>query len=42
MVLEDLKKPLRLGEDVPLTLIFERAGRVEVIAKVSNQMLGNR
>lgn len=42
VTLEGLPRPLRIGEDVLLTLTFERAGRVEVVAKVSNQMLGNR
>ena len=42
VTLEGLTRPLRIGEEVPLTLTFERAGRVEIVAKVSNQMLGNR
>ncbi len=40
--LTGLKRPLRTGETVPFTLRFERAGRVEVNARVGNQLLGNR
>ncbi len=42
VTLEGLKRPLRIGENVQLTLTFERAGRIEIVANVSNQMLGNR
>lgn len=34
LMLMDLKAPLREGTDVPVTLIFERAGRIEVQFKV--------
>jgi copper(I)-binding protein len=40
--MEKLTKPLGVGEYVILTLIFERAGRIKVSARVPNQMLGNR
>lgn len=40
--LENLARPLTVGDVVPLTVRFERAGRVEVTARVSNQLLGNR
>ncbi len=33
---------MRPGSSVPLTLTFERSGQVEVIARVTNQALGNR
>ncbi len=42
VTLQGLTRPLRIGESISLTLTFERAGRIEVSAKVSNQMLGNR
>lgn len=42
ITLQRLIRPLRVGDTVPLTLTFERAGRIEVTARVSNQMLGNR
>jgi len=34
VMLIDLKKPLKLGETVALTLVFEKAGKVEVAAPV--------
>jgi periplasmic copper chaperone A len=40
--LTGLKRNLAVGESVPLSLRFERAGTVDVAAKVSNQLLGNR
>lgn len=40
--LENLARPLAVGDFVSLTVQFERAGRVEVSARVSNQLLGNR
>ena len=42
VTLQQLTRPLRVGESVLLTLTFQRAGRLEVNARVSNQMLGNR
>ncbi len=33
---------LRPGSSVPLTLTFERSGKVDVLARVTNQALGNR
>lgn len=42
VTLQRLTKPLRVGEIILLTLTFERAGRIEVNAKVSNHLLGNR
>lgn len=35
-------RSLRVGEIVPLTLQFQRSGRIEVRARVTNQLLGNR
>jgi len=40
--LEGLRRPLRVGDTVPLTLRFSRSGHIEVSARVSNQLLGNR
>lgn len=40
--LTDLTRELRVGDVVPLTLRFERSGNIEVTARVSNQLLGNR
>lgn len=40
--LEGLTRGLSVGDTVPLTLRFARSGRVEVTARVSNQLLGNR
>lgn len=34
VMLMGLKAPLRLGESFPMTLVFERAGRVEVEVKI--------
>jgi periplasmic copper chaperone A len=42
VTLQRLTKPLRVGENILLTLTFERAGRIEVNARVSNHPLGNR
>ncbi|MBL8643073.1 MAG: copper chaperone PCu(A)C [Rhodospirillaceae bacterium] len=39
--LETLTKAMRPGVDIPITLRFEKAGIVEVQAKVGNQKLGN-
>jgi len=35
-------RKLVVGDSIPLTLVFERSGRIEVTAKVTNQLLGNR
>lgn len=40
--LTGLKRDLAVGDTVPLSLRFERAGTIEVVARVSNQLLGNR
>ena len=40
--LTDVKRDLHVGETVPLTLKFERSGTIEVSARISNQLLGNR
>lgn len=40
--LSELKRDLRVGDMIPLTLRFERSGTVEVTARVGNQLLGNR
>ncbi len=40
--LTGVKRDLAVGEAVPLTLRFERSGTIEVTARVSNQLLGNR
>lgn len=40
--LTGVKHPLAVGESVPLTLRFARSGTIEVNARVSNQLLGNR
>jgi len=40
--LTGLTRELRVGDTVPLTLRFSRSGTVEVTARVSNQLLGNR
>lgn len=40
--LTGVKRGLAVGETVPLSLRFARAGTVEVAARVSNQLLGNR
>ena len=34
MMLEDLKQPLTEGEEIPLTLKFERAGSIDVRVKI--------
>jgi copper(I)-binding protein len=34
VMLEDLKQPLKQGEQVPVLLTFEKAGRVEIKVKV--------
>ena len=34
VMLEDLKQPLKQGEQIPVLLIFERAGTVEIKVKV--------
>jgi copper(I)-binding protein len=39
--LEGLTQPLRPDMKIPLELRFEKAGRVEMEASVSNQKLGN-
>lgn len=40
--LSELKRDLHVGDTVPLTLHFQRSGTIEVTARVSNQLLGNR
>jgi copper(I)-binding protein len=40
--LSGLKRELAVGETIPLSLRFERSGTIEVTARVSNQLLGNR
>ncbi len=40
--LSAVKRDLKVGDLVPLTLRFERAGHIEVTARVANQLLGNR
>jgi periplasmic copper chaperone A len=40
--LEGVKQRLVVGDIVTLTLRFERSGYIEVAARVSNQLLGNR
>ena len=40
--LTGVRRRLAVGDTVPLTLRFERAGTIEVAARVSNQLLGNR
>ncbi|MGE4061736.1 MAG: copper chaperone PCu(A)C [Rhodospirillaceae bacterium] len=40
--LSGVKDRLAVGDIVPLTLRFERSGTIEVTARVSNQLLGNR
>ena len=42
VTLERLINPLRVGQDILLTLTFERAGRIEVNAQVTKRMLFNR
>jgi copper(I)-binding protein len=39
--LEKLTQEVRPGDDIPITLRFEKGGLVEVKAKVGNQLLGN-
>ena len=34
VMLEDLKRPLQQGEQVPMTLVFEKAGSIEVNVRV--------
>jgi len=38
VMLEDLKQPLRQGEQVPMTLTFEKAGAIAI--KVSVEAMG--
>lgn len=40
--LTDLNRDLHVGDLIPLTLRFERSGTIEVDARVTNQLLGNR
>ncbi len=40
--LSGVRERLAVGSTVPLTLRFERSGTIEVTARVSNQLLGNR
>lgn len=40
--LTGLKRELHVGQPVPLILHFERSGSIEVMARVGNQLLGNR
>ena len=42
IALSKLVKDVPLGHAIPVTLVFERAGRMEIEAVVGNQMLGNR
>lgn len=42
IALSKLVKDVPLGHAIPVTLVFERAGRIEIEAVVGNQMLGNR
>lgn len=42
MSLTDLGTPPAVFDVVPITLVFEKAGTVEIEAKISNQLLGNR
>lgn len=41
VMLIDLKKPLKAGETVPLTLNFEKAGKIEVSAPVRDMNAGH-
>lgn len=34
MMLEDLKKPLKEGDEIPLTLTFEKSGSIDILIKV--------
>ncbi len=34
MMLEDLKKPLKEGDEIPVTLTFEKAGSIDILVKV--------
>lgn len=34
MMLEDLRKPLKEGDEIPLTLTFEKAGSIDILVKV--------
>jgi len=36
-MLVDLVRPLRVGDRVPLTLVFEKSGRLDVVANVESQ-----
>lgn len=40
--LTGVNRRLAVGDTVPLALRFERAGTIEVDARVANQLLGNR
>lgn len=40
IMLLNLKKPLKAGEQFPLTLRFEKAGKVEITVEVSEQVGG--
>ena len=42
IMLDNPVTPLTVGKSIPLTLMFQRAGRVEIEAVISNQLLGNR
>lgn len=42
LMLLNLKKPLKAGEQFPLTLRFAKAGKVEVTVEVSDQIGGAR
>ena len=37
LMLEQLKRPLKAGESIPITLTFERSGARRIEAQVSNQ-----
>ena len=42
IAVEGLHEPLRPGQSIPVTLVFQHAGQIETVAPVGNQELGNR
>lgn len=42
LMLIDVRTPLKSGDTVPLTLMFERAGMVEVVASVRDRRVANK
>lgn len=42
VAVESIREPLRPGESIPVTFAFRKAGRIETVALVNNQSLGNR